>query len=144
MGYTHYWTPSKAESLGLVVNDTTKILAATTVPLAGPDSTGEPEISSTGIRLNGVAPDDYESFQIVPNGAWDFCKTGYRPYDEVVTAILISAFLRGALEGLSSDGFVEDWAAGIALYEKAVSALGPHERSALTDKIGTNHVPVAS
>jgi len=136
MGYTHYWTPVGTMSLGLVVNDTEKILTATTVPLAGWDGTGKPEISSASIRLNGVTPDDYETFLLRPDGEWSFCKTGQEPYDEVVTAILISAFLRGALVDLDSDGFVEDWAAGIALYEKAVSPLGTHERTALIGKIG--------
>lgn len=111
MGYTHYWTPGTHDSLGLVVNDTRKILAATTVPLAGWDGTGEPEVTKERISLNGADPDDCETFMLVPNGEWDFCKTAHRPYDEVVTAILVAAWIRGALQKLSSDGYLEEWGA---------------------------------
>jgi len=49
-----------------------------------------------------------------------FCKTAYKPYDEVVTAVLIRAKeLYGDQLRVASDGSWSDWADGRKLYERA-------------------------
>lgn len=136
MGYTHYFEDATATAE--VRKDADKIIKATTVVLAGPDGTGAPVVSAAkGIMLNGSAErgEDYESF-IVPADtapALNFCKThGDMPYDEVVTAILVSVFVHETGE-ISSDGTFEEWAEGIALFERAVRPLTEAERTDLRD-----------
>jgi hypothetical protein len=65
---------------------------------------------------------------------WTFCKTEQKPYDEVVTAILIAAAV-GAMDSTATtfrtDGRWDNWAAGVALFEKAVRPLTDDEKIAL-------------
>ena len=52
---------------------------------------------------------------------FNFCKTAAKPYDLVVTAILVLAehFSEGHFK-VSSDGDPEDWAEGLALAREVV------------------------
>lgn len=78
------------------------------IKLAGPDGeTGQPRFSEKDIALNGMTPEDYESFVLerAPvaegwqlkdirtkiNGIFACVKTEYRPYDAVVVSILAVA-----------------------------------------------------
>lgn len=64
----------------------------------------------------------------------DSCKTNGKPYDEVVTAILIAAAVRlmNVRAGVfTSDGRWDNWTAGLHLYERAVRALNGEEKLAL-------------
>jgi hypothetical protein len=137
MGYTHYFLGLTATPQ--VVADATKIIEASGVTVCGPRGEGLPVLSEThGIKLNGFAAADeaYETFSLPsanatgPGNHAGFCKTENKPYDLVVTAILTAAALcRPGL--LRSDGHWEDWAAGLALYEKAVHPLSPDQKLAL-------------
>jgi hypothetical protein len=85
--------------------------------------------------LNGAGEDSYETFywQAQPSvaewqvddvkkgsGVFNFCKTAYKPYDAVVTAILLrSKDHYGNLVKVSSDGVRSEWADGLELYEFA-------------------------
>jgi hypothetical protein len=52
-----------------------------------------------------VGRDGHETFVLNPSGSWDFCKTARKPYDVVVTTILLRAsILMGKAFHLSSDG----------------------------------------
>ena len=63
-----------------------------------------------GIMLNGAPDDDFEPFHLDSDGgSMEFCKTARRPYDVVVTAILLrasqvakQAFSVGELDGIIS------------------------------------------
>lgn len=138
MGYTHYFTDAVATEA--VIDAATKIVATTTVALAGPMGTGKAVVSEAeGIALNGseALDQDHESFIIgtQPTG-FNFCKTrGDKPYDEVVTAILVLVALDGEGE-VSSDGTFAEWFEGIALFEKAVRPLSDTERATLRDLLG--------
>lgn len=136
MGYSHRFR--NAVATAEVIDDANAILSLTSVEVAGPAGTGSPELSlSDGILLNGSAAknEDYETFHLVGTngdeygGSW-FCKTARRPYDEVVTAILVSAFLHTGA-GVTTDGTWENWQPGIALYEMAVRPLTEDEKIAL-------------
>jgi len=75
------------------------------------------------IALNGCADknQDHESFVIPrpPAEGWDFCKTAYKPYDVVVTAILaLGEHLK--LLTATSDGGADDWQDGIKLASEAL------------------------
>lgn len=141
MGYTHYF-PGLRVAADLCA-DARKIVAASDTAICGPRGDGLPVISeSEGIRLNGAkaAGGACETFRLIgtsgPASAVlpDSCKTNGKPYDEVVTAILIAAAVRlmnvraGAF---TSDGRWDNWTAGLDLYERAVRALTAEEKLAL-------------
>jgi len=56
---------------------------------------------------------------------WDFVKTREEPYDELVVAVLVSFKHYFPASALSSDGGKEDWARGIALYERTTGRQAP-------------------
>jgi hypothetical protein len=126
MGYTHYWRHAElpADLFAEITADAKAIVAASPVPLAGFDGTGAPEFSDFEFMLNGANPDDYETFGLNRDATdYDFCKTGQRPYDVVVTAILLRAaalaFARDVKFEFWSDGDLDvDWAAGRELVGK--------------------------
>lgn len=129
MGYTHYWyKPLKIDEIAFKkFSDDVKIIVAevdkTKVKLAGIDGKGKPVIEDDYVGLNGRGKDAFESFviqQSVQPQSWqkldsngcifDFCKTGRRPYDVVVAAILI-AFKKhfGDAVKVNSDGDDSEW-----------------------------------
>jgi hypothetical protein len=141
MGYTHYFEGLTATPE--VLEDARRIIEASTVTVCGPRGQGLPILNETdGIRLNGfeAAGEAYETFHLrgtqepkYPATAW-FCKTENRPYDEVVTAILIAAAVRtlaSATGIVTSDGEWDNWAAGVELFERAVRPLTDEEKLAL-------------
>lgn len=91
-----------------------------------------------GIHLNGfdAAGEAHETFRLQGSieppypDMWSFCTTVNKPYDVVVTAILIAAASRSE-RPLRSDGRWETWAAGVALFETAVRPLTEGEMIAL-------------
>lgn len=141
MGYTHYYPGLTAAPD--VIADARKIIDASSVTICGPSGQGLPILNEVeGIRLNGfeAAGEAYETFRLGGTdepaypGIGTFCKTEGKPYDVVVTAILIAAAVRalGSTAGsVRSDGDWDNWAAGVALFEKAVRPLTGDEKIAL-------------
>lgn len=133
MGYTHYFTIEHLEE-GFVdeVRDIVTLAQGDGIVLAGYDGTGKPIVTDTEIALNGSSAlgQEYESF-VLPTDGFGFCKTARRPYDAVVTAILVSAIVNKVGDGISSDGTYADWKDGIFLYERAVRKLTRSERQRL-------------
>jgi len=124
MGYTHYFTTNGTipqKDWEALTNDVQLLFKNTNVTIAGWDGKGEPEVDLNGIRFNGLATlgHDHETFFLSNKGeGFGFCKTAYKPYDEVVTAVLIRAKdYFGELIEVSSDGSWGDWANGRYLYE---------------------------
>lgn len=122
MGYTHYWEcqPDGEQfkaAWSQFCSDTARILEAVTgrgVQLAGPDGTGQPEVSEElGVAFNGSEEfkEDYETFAIALQGrGHDFCKTGIMPYDLAVTAVLLRLHMLAPADvRLDSDGAWHDW-----------------------------------
>lgn len=61
-----------------------------------------------------------------PDDIFNFCKTAYKPYDAVVTAILIRAkVIYGKLVDIRSDGGWSEWQAGRDLYEATFGEQAP-------------------
>jgi hypothetical protein len=93
--YTHYWsitdTTAWQAAWPQVVADATRIVQEAGVALAS--YRGPPVLSvGDGIVLNGVEPEDYETFHLDEDGGdMGFCKTAHRPYDVIVTAVLLRA-----------------------------------------------------
>ncbi|KAA8613791.1 hypothetical protein A1F94_009004 [Pyrenophora tritici-repentis] len=135
MGYTHYWrwnfTNSKLldETWSRLVEDTKAIVKAADIPLCKSATPGVPPVIdvTNGIHLNGADSDDYEDLFFHPEldrHHNEFCKTGERPYDVVVTAILLRAsMLFGSAITVSSDGHWADWQSARYL----ISELWPEE-----------------
>lgn len=141
MGYTHYFPGLTATAE--VIADARKIIEASPVTVCGPCGQGLPILNEVeGIRLNGfeAAGEAYETYHLRGTieppypGMGTFCKTEGKPYDVVVTAILIAAAVRVlyAEQGsVTSDGRWDNWSAGLALFEKAVRPLTEDEKIAL-------------
>jgi hypothetical protein len=105
VGYTHYWSiqrshPVYSTSWPGIIDDTRRIIdavRATGIGVAGPHGHGQPILDpAEGIAFNGDASihRDYETFRLAPPAPepghrWAFCKTGHRPYDLAVTAVLL-------------------------------------------------------
>lgn len=61
----------------------------------------------------------YEKFIENDRQLWEFCKTARKPYDAVVTAVLLRARDIIPTIEIDSDGDWSDWTAGRELYETA-------------------------
>lgn len=128
-GYTHYYTwkqPPDTAALKDCVADMNRLIEARKSILVSPDlpesKPGVLKLSATNVDFNGVGEQAHEPFvfpYVLPDHEpFNFCKTAYKPYDEVVTACLIVArdhFSPSVLE-ISSDGSWADWDRGAALY----------------------------
>lgn len=117
MGYTHYWTPARAQ-LPLELPTAFVIHVREVLALARTRVRLVDDVSAACIQVNGVEPDDFENFLFVLDGRWAFCKTAAKPYDLAVTALLALAAHHG-LASVSSDGEPDDWADGVALAREA-------------------------
>lgn len=141
MGYTHYFPGLTATPA--VIEDAKKIINTSSVTICGPLGQGLPVLNEAdGIWLNGfeLADEDYETFHLRGTSEPEhpdlsaFCKTAHKPYDAVVTAILISAAVRSLEDAqgqVRSDGQWSNWAAGVEMYEQAVRPLTMDEKIAL-------------
>jgi hypothetical protein len=132
MGYTHYWSvppgdPRYAMVWPGIVQDTRRIVDAVRdigVVIAGPDGHRRPVLDvSAGVAFNGDATTDldYETFALAAPGfggppRTEFCKTGRRPYDLAVTAVLLRCrLLLPDVFLIGSDGDWDgEWLAGVA------------------------------
>ena len=144
MGYTHSWT--RNESL-MFPEDVRDFYAEFTrlavqviqtaeqqgIKLADPsgEHLGAWRVDGDSVRLNGYGEDSHESFvweKVCPEpqdwvkdgGYFDFCKTNRKPYDVVVTALLLAVRESyGDAVRISSDGGFFDWKDGVRLFEEA-------------------------
>ena len=118
MGYTHYWTlqngieTSKWDDF---INGAKQIIA--TAEDAGILIADFSEGNT--IHINGVSQGAHEDFVISAEDVdFNFCKTAQKPYDTVVTALLIQ--LKRSLGNdvvIKSDGSWHDWESGQLLFE---------------------------
>lgn len=134
MGYTHYWTQTrafKAAEWREVSTDIGRILAyaQTEASILLADGMGDvgtqPTFRLNSIAFNGSGDDDaHETFTInrkrvkerkgdILGGA--FCKTAGKPYDAVVTACLCYLSSVTGTHDVSSDGNGKDFLAGLDL-----------------------------
>lgn len=139
MGYTHYnYRPRKnagsAYMYGKLALDAKAICEhAYTIGIKLGDWSGEngtsPQFTEGEFSLNGIDDMSHETFtwKAMPTQVewrknepeiFDFCKTAQKPYDAVVTAILIRAKeIYGSCVSISSDGDWSEWQDGRNLYE---------------------------
>jgi len=83
--------------------------------------------NANGIRIRDAFGEGEASFGEFESHYFSFCKTAMRPYDAVVTAILIRAkTIYGSCAIISSDGDWEtDWQEGRRLYEAVFGEVAP-------------------
>lgn len=139
MGYTHYFQMSKQPTesqWGRIV------VAAKQLEAALPEKTRtaggyhandplslcpeETDISLIEIRFNGGNGLDHETFLIHPHyREFNFCKTARKPYDLMVTAVLLAChhFAPGCWD-IGSDGDPEDWQEAVALVRSVLQIPG--------------------
>jgi hypothetical protein len=152
MGYTHYnirdnRNKGSAYFYGKLALDAKAIIAEAErmgITIRGYDGEGEPEFTEAFFRFNGNAEtgEDYETFAWEalptqqeweaksghgqPHDIFDFCKTAHKPYDAVVTAVLIRAkVIYGKLVKVRSDGNWSDWQDGRKIYEAVFGEVAP-------------------
>jgi hypothetical protein len=117
MGYTSYWSataaPVPAEAFGRLASDCREVIfpaaAHLGIALASGDGTGEPEVTEGQIIFNGseVNDGDHETFYLLAGElpGFSFCKTARKPYDLVVSVVLLrAAHHYGAAIDIASDG----------------------------------------
>jgi hypothetical protein len=143
-GYTHYWewhAHPDPKALAACIADMSRVIEARRSILTdGQSRTGagavfleEQVFGDAGARVpavvfNGIGDDAHEAFgfPLAPftsdDSSFQFVKTAYKPYDEVVTACLIVArdYFSPEVVTISSDGDWSDWKAGAALYERVL------------------------
>lgn len=118
MGYTHYWTLEN----GIEQADWNKFLEGARKIIETAKDAGiliEDNSAGVSIYFNGVGRDAHETFVITSEDTgFSFCKTAEKPYDTVVTAILIHLKQSlGSKVVVTSDGDWSDWEGGQLLYE---------------------------
>lgn len=98
MGYTHYWshngfTPEQWAQLQRAARTIAKRSKAQGAPLGDWQGAGRgPSIDASAISLNGRKGEGFETFMLASTPEeFGFCKTGRRPYDAAVVAILTVA-----------------------------------------------------
>ena len=124
MGYTHYWdNPGFTNDEWSEAQKYAKrIVGATYVPIQFEDDiAAAPQIDNDVIRFNGVGGAAHETFFVEkhPNRGFGFCKTAYKPYDEVVVAMLIMLSRVNPRFTWSSDGDDSDHVEGMKLFQRA-------------------------
>jgi hypothetical protein len=140
MGYTHYWRMkgdieeavwARLTEATIGVLSIAKEMGVTIVGGHGEPDT-QPEIDGASIVLNGIPCHETLVLERQPTepawrkgeGHFTFCKTAYKDYDVVVTAILCLAehLSEGAFR-VSSDGEPSEWEAGVELANKVLSGV---------------------
>lgn len=159
MGYTHYWyrsvdNPGTADQYAELRMDASRLISRAILSQAivrGPFGTGQPVFTEDYFSFNGDSDFglDHETFRwkriavlsqyeadAGQDQAFSFCKTAYKPYDAVVTAVLIRAKeIYGDLVSVASDGSWDEWAAGRLLYEWT---FGVSPANPMTDNIAVS------
>ncbi|BCR89858.1 uncharacterized protein ACHE_51056A [Aspergillus chevalieri] len=130
MGYTHYYpintnSPEWKAIWPQLIDNVHKIISRSGVHVSGPDEGHDGEEIPPPIvdvnedtYLNGVGYDGYQPFVIGRKGYPGCTKTVRKPYDVVVTCILLRAYmLAPSACGIGSDGFWIELKAARSLYE---------------------------
>lgn len=118
MGYTHYYQQGSIPSQALFDNFTYHV--SELLEMAW-DIDLDISIEPDYLSINGVGDESHETFIIRRKDlTWDFCKTARKPYDAVITAVLILARYTFPDFSVSSDGDWEDWSIGREIFTSVI------------------------
>ena len=139
MGYTHYFTCKKSvplESMPKIIESVSALFVEAIKTIKIGNYNGEMHLKTPeqifffeadgktlfAIKFNGLGPYDHETFSLhMAPDDYEFCKTNRKPYDTLVTAVLIAVYnIEPECWDISSDGDREEWAAGLALARKVL------------------------
>ena len=125
MGYSHYFEqmkPAEPAAWQAICDDFRKMMATALLnqplPIQREDEDGgQPLVDDTYIIFNGIGNNGHETMVLQRDGKeFQFCKTARKPYDRVVTALLILADFHSPNTWLiTSDGEPDDWQEGLEL-----------------------------
>ena len=127
MGYSHSYTLQKHADprFAEITRDVNDIITASEIPMgdANGNPGSQPQLGPELIRLNGIQPQHCETFLYPAPAGWEYCKTGYQPYDVIVCATLMA--MKHHLQenvAISSDGNLDgpEWQAAYRLYRRAL------------------------
>ena len=127
MGYSHSYTLQKHADprFAEITRDVNDIITASEIPMgdANGNPGSQPQLGPELIRLNGIQPQHCETFLYPAPEGWEYCKTGYQPYDVIVCATLMA--MKHHLQenvAISSDGNLDgpEWQAAYQLYRRAL------------------------
>ncbi len=128
MGYTHYWdnetfTDEQWAQLKAAAAAIFTSVRAKGIAIAGWDGKDIPTMDDERISFNGRDPDSFETCAIKRAAdKFTFCKTGRRPYDTAVVALLICAERLGPLHW-TSDGDANEHEQGRMLADRVLKRL---------------------
>ena len=118
MGYTHYYQQGSIPTPALFQSFTSHV--SELIEMAW-DIQLDVSIEPDFLSINGVGDEEHETFVIRREDlTWDFCKTARKPYDSVVTAVLILARYTFPDFHLSSDGAWKEWEDGQDLFSRVM------------------------
>jgi len=123
-GYTHYWTWHRAPDPGALRQTLAEIQQLVTARVSLVKATRDEH----SIAIDGR--DGLETFVFpgeIDGGTLNFCKTGFKPYDEVVTAALLvaRAHFPATVLDIASDGGFDEWRPGRELYASVLGRAPP-------------------
>lgn len=130
MGYTLYWkkvneiTEEHVDVINQIINHYEAKSGKKIVNGLGEAGT-QPEVSTELIAFIGEEEQSFETLYIKPGEEnSQFYKTNRRKYDAVVCAVLLYLEQQGVIEGLDSDGDMdneEEWVTAKALLDRALA-----------------------
>lgn len=147
MGYTHYWridknktiTAELQEKYNLAMRQCSKIAKHYNKEIKAIHPKHCNRLSGytvhvpigkyLGLDINGTQELGHEQFyfpaEVSQLESFNFCKTANKPYDDVVTACLITLnyYLKDLID-VSSDGWRTDWNIGLELATKVLKIKG--------------------
>ena len=139
MGYTHYWTYKKVASdltISKVLDEIKELLEINNLMklITSEDLSTIPIFNKELILFNGIErfACDIFLFDFTEPNEYIFCKTNRKPYDIIVSLVLLSLSNNIHEFTFSSDGTLEDWNFAIYTYEKYIR---PYERNDIINNL---------
>ena len=115
MGYTHYFQLHEEPTVtrwNSFINGVNQLIEESDVPVLA-------KADENRVLIEGVGANAHETFYIERGSIrLNFCKTALKPYDELVTAVLILARYTFDSFSLSSDGEWSNWLLGRDLFTR--------------------------
>ena len=139
MGYTHYWSYKKVASdltISKVLDEIKELLEINNLMklITCEDLNIVPIFNKNVILFNGIEKfgGDIFLFDFTEPNEFIFCKTDRKPYDIIVSLVLLSLSNNIYEFTFSSDGTLEDWNFAIYTYEKYIR---PYERNDIINNL---------